>query len=247
MKRGLKWFFVILVIIIAIAAIVVPICYIWCSGHAGCDSKSSLMYYTFAVISGNGTFWAVIVALFSQQILDWLFACRCDISLRDDNFIGYVEDAAIVMYENYLLLSNPSSSVIRDCEIVIKKIMYKQNPANNLKKISKIETNLIWPNGRKKCNIRKGDSLEIPLARILPNTPMGVPNHQNNIEQTHLVIEGASIPRQYNKQGTWEIEYEILSRQEIISKFKIIINWSGEWCDVEREMQLRVTMSLTKL
>lgn len=109
-----------------------------------------IIYYVSQPIGVLGTFLAVFVALFGNEIKNKLFAPRCTVSIIEDGFteeLGTTSSSTspeAQLYKCTLLFENTGSKELSDMQLIIKEISYSEDK-KKYKKISRsIEPILYW-------------------------------------------------------------------------------------------------------
>lgn len=228
---------------------------VFCSTYNHVDYSKTygiaeLLYYVTQPLGVLGTFLAIIVAIFGTEIQNVFFSPKCKVTINDAGFteeLGATSSATNPIAQNFLCtlkLENTGSKELIDLQLVIKDVYYYVDNKKP-KKISKQpETVLFW--GRpenKKINLRKTETKEFVVSRILPEASEGTPDGTKQ-SPLRFSLTGVNLDSKYNKKGHWVVNYCLQTPQKIIESFQIEFTWSGLWRNRLTEMVNEVSAKI---
>lgn len=208
-----------------------------------------IVYYLSQPIGVLGTFLAIIVAIFGNEIKNFIFSAKCMPSIKDEGFTEDLGDTDTStspksqLYKLTLLLTNNGVKELNSLQLVVKEVLYSPDK-KKFRKIGRSNTVIFWGNpDTKKINLRATESREIILARIMPEAVLGTPDATNK-SPLRFSITGANLDVKYSKKGYWKVKYRIETPKKIIRNFEIDYSWSGKWFDRINEMSNEVTSNI---
>ena len=239
-RKSIIW----LSVLLAIVLIALPIYFIFKIGLCvdNCD-KPQLIYYSATVVGGLGSLYAVIVALFGNKILNYIYAEDVQLDLIEDELCEEQEDSSadpIIVNRYYaeITIMNIGRKKIRNCELRITDIVYSERREERPKSIfprNFTDKNVPCSSEEKKVTLLQNQTSTWPLLSVFPKENIGDPN--NNVEKPcRLEISGVNLDDNKNKKGTWIIKYMVQSSEKILKKFEVSFSWDGTWCSRATEM-----------
>lgn len=211
------------------------------------------VYYITAPIGVIFTAFAVMVAIWGNDIRSFLNKEKCDVEIENGGFVEDVrgieddENMSARQYNCNLIIKNSGPKEIESCTVFITKIIYKEEEKSKGKSIGfSNRMPLYWfdPNV-KTTNIIKGESRAIPVLRVYPDSNNQTPDQQNtHVTPRRLSVMGFNIENKYSKKGIWEISYMVCNAHESLKEFKLKAQWNGEWHRREKEMNECLTVHM---
>lgn len=233
-KKTLKWIIGIsllaIVLLILIPQIVVT--------FQDWKDRMTLMGNCFSIIGSIGTFSAVIVALFIEEIKNWLYKPVVCIDFSDENGFGESidEDSDNPKANSYfcdMSFINHCSNEAKQCRLLVKDIKYG-NSVDRLKSIK----------DRRKDNFVNEKDFEISLGiprvqRLLEVNDINgttTPNVNSNDSNYCLSLVGVELEKKYQRKGIWEVDYCFISSNCDRHDFRLSIEWDGVYKSRKTEM-----------
>ena len=203
--------------------------------------RAELIYYMSQPLVVIGTFSAVIVALFGNEIKNAIFSPKCRVRVEGD---GFAEDLGETInninpqaqfYKLNVFLENIGVKELNELQLVIKKAEYSQDH-NKFRTVSHGESVIFWRQPEiKSINLRTSESRDIILARVVPEASLGTPDASQK-SPLRFSITGINLDPKYSKKGYWRVRYDIQTPHRIINSFVITYSWSGKWFNRLTEM-----------
>ena len=211
-----------------------------------------MVYYIMQSLSVLGTFLALLVAIFGNEIKSLFFSPKCEVYIVDDGFtedLGQTSSSSspsAQLYNCTLALKNTGSKELENLSLVIKDVHFV-GESGKTKRIKKMETTLFWIRPENKnITLRETECREFVIARILPEASAGTPDHSSK-SPLRFSITGVNIDQKYNAKGQWVVKYSIQTPSKIIKNFQVNMSWSGKWCNRINEMTCEVTSELKEI
>lgn len=202
-----------------------------------------IIYYIAAVITAFGTVGAVLVALFKEKIVR-LFTCpNLLLTMKDEKCFSEDVDSeqqnpTSSQYLGILTVNNQGNIVATGCEVFIEKVQYAKTRDKRMKDITDAESKrkLTWeaPRVEVPVNIPK----QVMLFKIDKPNAYGTPSASNNPQgvRSHLQLNGMKLRDNMSEKGVWEITYYISNQETGHTRFRLTIDWNGEWKARKTEM-----------
>lgn len=214
------------------------------------DPISKGDYYSIFIdsIVAICTFGAIIVALFADEIRGLVKKVDFEIRFSNNNIVEDVEDIKgskkAKRYHNSLLIINNGNINAQNCELYLEDATFTTGN-------SQIDLNI---NNSPICwNENKNTSVYIPsqgkkvlfLFSICKPQNQSTPDGKNDFVPPQLQIAGLEDIE--SKAGKWELIYCLYSTTSKPKKFKVTIEWDGNWEEREKEMKNNLTMKLENI
>lgn len=251
----MKKLIICLIIVAIIASFAVPICFIWLHININREMQyglPELIYYTSQIIVAISTLLAVIVALFGDYLKALIYGEKCEVCLVNDSFtenLAHTEHTTSPEAQSFdcsLKITNSGSREIKDCQILLKEVKYRQEPTRKYKSLKKFDHKpLYWtiPNNISH-NLVVDDNLTIPLFKIYPENSCQTPDDSASSPLRIRVI-GCQLDNKYTtKSGYWITSYSVQSSSKILCSFDVEVWWDGSWHNRISEMSSSVTAQL---
>lgn len=202
-----------------------------------------ILYYIAAIITAFGTLGAVFVALFKERIIRLFTHPTLSLSMKDDKCFSEDVDSeqqnpTSSQYMGILNVDNKGNVVATGCDVFIEKVLYAKTREKRMKDITETESKrrLQWETG--KVDIPVNIPKPVLLFKIdKPNT-YGTPAVQAIVQEPkcHLFLNGMKLRDNNSEKGVWEITYYINNIETGHKRFKLTIDWNGEWKTRKTEM-----------
>lgn len=201
-----------------------------------------IIYYIAAILTAFGTVGAVFVALFKERIIQLFSSPDLTLEEKDEKYFCEDVDAeqqnpTASKYLSILHVTNKGNVDASGCEICIAKVLYAKGKDRKLKDITDTgnKRKLFWESA--KVDLPVGIPKQIWLFRIDNPNSYGTPSSSNaQIVQPHLQLNGMKLKDNQSEKGIWEIIYYISNNESGHSRFKLTIEWNGEWKTRKTEM-----------
>ena len=216
-------------------------------------SVLEVVYYITAPIGVVFTAFAVVVAIWGNDIRGFFNKEKCDVEIENGGFVEDVrgieddENMSARQYNCNLIVKNTGPKEIESCTVYITKIVFKEDERSKGKSIGlSNRLPLYWfePNN-KSINILKDEHPTIPVLRVYPDSNIQTPDQQNlkRIPRKFSIM-GFNLENKYSRKGIWEINYLICNAHEALKEFKLVAHWNGEWHRREKEMNDCLTVHI---
>ena len=212
-----------------------------------------VVYYLVTPIGVLATISAVIVALFGEEMKRLIHREKCSVFLENDNFVEdiYGQDGTTTIesrrYDCSIVIKNIGGKEIEDCSVCLISCKHKEVTSDKWKDLKiKNRIPLYWAiPSRKKETLLVGESKSLLLARINPDGDQSTPDDYSSFpSERRLSIMGFSPDKKYRHKGSWEMIYSINTLHNELLKFKLLVSWTGEWRQREKEMNDETTLKL---
>ena len=202
-----------------------------------------IIYYLSAIITAFGTVGAVFVALFKERLVR-LFSCpNLELSMKDDKCFSEDVDSeqqnpTSSQYLGILNVNNKGNIVATGCDVFIEKVQYAKTKDKRMKDITDAESKrrLTWESGR--VDVPVNIPKQVLLFKIDQANAYGTPSSSGNQKgvQCHLQLNGMKLRDNMSEKGVWEITYYINNFETGHTRFRLTIDWNGEWKTRKTEM-----------
>lgn len=216
----------------------------WISYNPGVKHGTwEVIYYIASIITAFGTVGAVVVALFKERLVRLFSHPTLALSMKDDKCFSEDVDSeqqnpSSSQYLGILSVSNTGNVVATGCEVYIEKVQYAKTREKRLKDITDAESKrkLTWEAAKVDIPVRIPK--QILLFKIDRPNSYGTPTAQvnNQTPQCHLFLNGMKLRDNMSEKGVWEITYYINNLETGHSRFRLTIDWNGEWKTRKTEM-----------
>lgn len=214
---------------IGLLGMAIPVWLVWIKrGEA--DSFSTCMYYTFEIVGGLGTLYAVLTALFINDMIESSHGPKIMIDLLPSSLGSETRDQGgdlhVDRYYHDIVVSNQGDRPASECELYIESIKLGDQ-------VLKEEEKINWQGNQEQVHIhagghKKANFFEIKLEPnyvrndVNPNPPVNNPRGQ-------FFLNGESIPNEwYNQDLIVNLVLYSISIAEPVRK-TIGIRYSGQW------------------
>ncbi len=229
---------------IGLVIIVIPICFLWLIDST--DSKTTLIYYTFEIVGGVGTLYAVIIALFSNDLQKLYHRPAIAIELTPPTLGSDTQTQGqqlqVNKYYRNICIKNGGDVQASECELYIESIKI----AN---RIVKEDVVVKWNSNLERTYIPAGGHRTVDLLEIKP-TPDYIksddvePDSQVNNLRGQLWLTGMVAQGDwYNNEIAVTIAVYSISTSEPVRK-TIKINYNGQWSANKEEMEQFIKIEL---
>lgn len=216
-------------------------------------SSGELFYYFINTIQAIATVLAVIVALFIDSIKNYFRKPELNVSLHNNDLMEELDNCnetnrKAKRYHNYIDIFNKGNVNAESCEIYIDSILFKGLGMQNSIELLQSEHLLYWSGNEKRSNtyIPVQGKKSFQIYEILPPEEQGTPGGNASKIPPQLFIGSYKVPDEYCG-GKWEITICLYSPSLKPQKFKVIIEWDGNWENRQMEMKGKVRNSIEQL
>ena len=198
-----------------------------------------IAYYFFGICGSIGTCLAVVVALYKESFMKWLYSPKLEFSLVDKGVTEILgEDKNVLFansYECYLAIENTGSLAALGCKVLINEIRYSKSKSKDTKIIKNIQRKpLNWIFSS--VDIPVGIESKIKLFDIVNPNANGFPTEGEDKIPAKINLNGCLTELNKPKGGFWEIYYYVTCKNGDASKFCLTIEWNGEFKGRATEM-----------
>ena len=214
-----------------------------------------IVYYLVAPIGVLATLLAVIVALFGNEFKNYLFREK-SLSTVSNSFTEILKDEDddnphASRYECNLMVKNNCGREISDCCVSLVDIAYGESETSKLKKISlqnRIPIFWKYPDVDKKT-LTPDETATITLLKITPDISQSKSDSSEttSIPRQLSIIGYKNLNPKYTKKGYWRITYCVSNSHRELERFDIIVRWSGEWKNREKEMENEASIEMIRI
>lgn len=191
-----------------------------------------ISYYIFQIIGVIGTVAAVIVALFKEAIMKWLYAPSLKISLIDNGITENLSNETqrvpeAIAFECFAQIENVGSLASLGCKVNISDIKFGKTKSS-IKSIKTTNTKQLWWSSQA-VDIPIGIPSKIKLFEIVNPNSVGTPSSTPNSQKALISFNGCELKKHHAEKGVWIIEYFISSKNGEAKLFETAIEWNGEF------------------
>lgn len=217
-------------------------------------------YYNLiiGIISGIVTFFAVIVALFKEDIRQlWVYS-KFEANFEDDNKLSEKLKAEkretssesgtnhyeAEKYELIVIVENKGNMTAKNCEIYLDKLQFSGEEFPEKQNIKITNSSLDW-NGEneKKLIIPPKGKKSIMLIELVEPENQSSPSGESRHKQSELYIGGVYNPKEF-KKGKWEASFILYSDDSKPYYFVLELDWNGKWEQRFSEMKKCLKINL---
>lgn len=208
------------------------------------------------ILAAVGTFMAVAVALFKEDIRRLWEHASVELKSRDSDWLREIlegskgedesdEDSDLPAqnapsrraerYEVSLAVKNTGSIPAKSCEIRLDQLVFK--PTNEAREIEVDcgERPITWSGGAdSRITILPDRHVAVEIAKISPPT-----RSKNGNGQSVLTI--GNIPMK-DRAGTWVATFSVFGENVRLTKITLTFWWNGQWEHRKTEMSQRFTV-----
>lgn len=213
-----------------------------------------VVYYLVTPIGVLATFLAIVVALWGNEFKNYLFRERCISKVNKFAEILKDEDdptPEASRYECHLEVKNDCAREISECCVKLIEVMYEENESKKWKNIgpqNRIPIYWKYPELVKR-NLSPDETVILTLLKITPDISQSKSDSSSpTSELRHLSIVGyKGINQKYTKKGCWKLTYCVSNSHRELERFKIVVKWTGEWKNREKEMDNELSLEFEKI
>lgn len=213
-----------------------------------------IVYYLVTPIGVLATLFAVIVALFGNEIKSYLFRER-SFSQIPNNFSEVLrneddDNPEALRYECNLRVRSNCGREISECAVYLIQVEYKDSDNARWKSLgiqNRIPIYWQYPNIEKKT-ITATETATLTLLKITPDISQSKSDSSDttNIPRQISIVGYKSLNTKYSKRGYWKITYCVSNSHRELERFEIIVHWSGEWKKREKEMNNETSLEMIR-
>lgn len=243
--------FAIIIIAGYVLGCICPISYLRIEISSRSITLAELYSTIISLITAMGTFAAVVVALFKDEIRKYLWKPKFDISEWDSMAKEDIEHESgrvtAKRHYNGIDIHNTGSACANDCMVFIQSIEYIRQAGAHPVLLYDGEHQISW-NG-----IRPQDSVDIPkggkksfqLFEILPPEAGSTPDGNESSKFPKLSICNIHWS-QTTYSGDWHVKCVLYVNSNIQKTFVAKINWDGTWHPRKTEMDSHITFTINE-
>lgn len=201
--------------------------------HSAKVSNWDVFYYLVSLFGVIGTFIAVIVALWKEDILRRLRKVKLKIAIQGLE-LSYSNSES--RYYGMIIVSNPSKYLASNCKITIKSLRYGRFE-DEVETIHFGGTHVVKWNYDDCRNIVPGGQQSLSLFCIKQSGDDTTP--QENSGDPVIDFWGVSpLPAEQRSNGCWIVDYCVTYNNDtILQDFSIQIQWNGKWNSKKKEFE----------
>jgi len=202
-----------------------------------------IVYYIATIITAFSTLGAVIVALFKERLVRLFSYPALKLSMKEDKCFSEDVDSeqqnpVSSQYLGILNVENNGNIIATGCEVFIEKVQYAKARDKRMRDITDAESKrkLMWEAA--KVDVPVNISKQIMLFKINNPNAYGTPSAPDSkvCVQSHLQLNGMKLRDNMSGKGVWEITYYINNYETGHLRFRLTIDWNGEWKTRKTEM-----------
>jgi hypothetical protein len=225
-------------LLVGLISIGIPITILWLIEST--ESRTTLIYYTFEIVGGVGTFYAVIIALFNNDLQKLYHSPNIHLDLCPADALGVDSlsqgrQLQVNKYYRNIVVNNTGDVQATDCEIYIDSISVGNH-------VIQEEVKLKWSGEIERTFIPAGGHRVISFIEVKPplsySTSAEAPAQANNNDNRGLLfINGQQISADcYNTDLLVTIAIYSASIAKPIRK-SICVRYDGQWSANQAEME----------
>ena len=201
--------------------------------HSAKVSNWDVFYYIVSFLGVIGTFLAIIVALWKEDILRHLRKVKLRIAIQGLE-LSYSNSES--KYYGKIIVSNSSKYLASNCKITIKSLRYGRF-GDEVETIHFAGTHVVKWNSDDCRSIVPGGQQSLSLFCIKQSGDDTTP--QENSGDPVIDFWGVSpLPAEQRSNGCWIVDYCIsYNNDTIIEDFSIQIQWNGQWNSKKKEFE----------
>lgn len=214
-------------------------------------SLNDLYTRILSVVGTTVTFFAVIVALFKEDIRKFWDKADLSICFRDDNFLSEILDNETSSsnykakkYETILLVKNRGTLAAKSCEIYLERLQFKSSTYPTPQDIPLTGQPLNWHNNSNTAIlIPATGKATVPILEIISPESQSVPTEQagSSVPMPKIKIGDTESPNTYSN-GTWTAKFIVYSENARPIEHIVVITWNNRWEHRLAEMSKCVTI-----
>lgn len=198
-------------------------------------SLVEFVYYIFNIIGVIFTFFAIVTALFKEDILGMIHKPDLNFGLVDDGISENTPNNGVKKsYKCSVYINNKGDSAVLGCKAFVGLIEYGQTED----KMSKVDgTNMKemqWISDE--VNIYKDIPYEIKIFDIDAPVSNSTPDKETT-PKAKISFNGCELEKKKSESGFWTIVYYICSKDGSYFSFKLHVHWNGEFKNSVDEMK----------
>lgn len=206
-------------------------------------------YYVFGILGAIATMFAVIVALFKEEIIKRIYKPTLKVTLCDEGGLyeninrtnGNELNNEVGSYICFVKIENISNVLARQCYVKVCGCKYFQDGSKKANEKRMAQNNLKYEN--QPFDLRYGYPVQIKLFEIKNPKIMGTP--QNNDYTPTIWFNGVRLSNEKRRKGRWIIEYLISVENGPAQALSLIVDWNGKFCSrAKSEMLNEISVEL---
>lgn len=213
-------------------------------------SFKDIMELILMALGSLGTFGAVFVALFRDDIIRLFKKVKFDFSLLSDSFIelteGPVNEIKAISYYNNVIIQNTGNLYANNCELYLESAQLYNDQGKVCNSIVPDNEPINWSTQTTLIGVPIKGKKALKLFELFEpehsSDPSGAINASVPIFQFLGVKENV-----ISGKGTWKLIYCLMCQDTEPFRFCVNINWNGEWRNRKTDMENQLTIKLEKI
>ncbi|WP_165042610.1 hypothetical protein [Dysgonomonas sp. ZJ709] len=218
------------------------------------DTISKGQYYGNLVelLGATGTITAVIVALFLDDIKSLFKKVKFQVQLINEEISeeigkGQGSTKKAVRYFHSIEIINNGNINADNCQLYLENLTFKNDSLKHPIKLLTKNSPIKWEQVDKdEVYIPRSGKKIMEIFYISPPQITGTPEQSGDPIPAKLSLIGADIEHEY-LGGKWIADLCIYSSNCQPFKFKVEIDWNGEWHDRQKEMNNMIKVNINKI
>lgn len=213
-------------------------------------SKKELWDLLIAAFGALGTFGAVVVALFLNEIRSLFKYVKFNIKLLDNDIIEDLHNVKgskkAARYYNYIEFYNNGNINAENCELYLESASFTSKESPTKVALSVPSTPIEWLSNNNTVYIpKKGGKKVLQAFSLFAPQKQSTPDGTK--EDNPVSIQILGLDTMEADAGEWELNYTLYSTTADSKKVKVVINWNGKWEDRKTEMKDILKINITEL
>lgn len=202
-------------------------------------------------IAALASFATVIVALFKESMLRSLHKAKFTINYSKSELLPQNRENGtsleLLSYQYFLGIENCGGEPAIDCMIEPYNIMYKKSSDKKFVSINKKVdfSNFLWKSEIR--DIPVNFTRTVKLFDIKRPMIYGTPDDNKNISRSDLSFAGCKIYSMQDRKGIWQIDYILNCQNGSQLKFRLTLEWDGDFKTTREEMDNCVQIKINTL
>lgn len=214
-------------------------------------------YYSVIIqlIAAIATFFAVMAALFREEIRRWWEYVEIEYSIPEEKFVEILnpnlgndqtsnKPIEAEKYKCVIEITNKGTISSHASEIILESLIFKANHLNSNEPLETLGIPIEWGNTyESRITIPPKGKKRVVILELTPPDSESSPG--GAAKQTLPILTFAGINEEIiNKNGTWTATYMIYSSNSKSKRFSVEIKWNGQWQGRKTEMNKCLTIEL---
>lgn len=216
-------------------------------------------YYSIIVqfIAAVATFFAVIAALFREEIRRYWEYVEIEYSIPDEKFVEILnpnigsdqsssKQIEAEKYKCVVEVFNTGTTTSHSSEIILESLIFQASHLNSSEQLETQGIPIKWGNtSESRITIPPKGKKRIIILELTPPDSESSPG--GAATQTLPIMIFAGLGEDIvNKNGTWLATYMLYSSNSKSKRFSVEIKWNGQWQGRKTEMNKCLTIELKR-